>query len=63
MPISTRVFCAKCQSWYEIDRDTLMQEGFRCECGGLEMEPRFQVKGRRGRPRTRGRRRAPIQNF
>lgn len=52
LPLGTRVFCAGCQKHYEIDTDTLMAEGFVCDCGKLRMQPRFEVKGRRGRPKT-----------
>lgn len=51
LPTSTVVYCARCERRYEIDRDTLMLRGFRCECGALELEPRFVVR----RPRHRHR--------
>ena len=47
----TRVFCAGCDTWYEIPHDDLVQKGFTCRCGKLKMLPRFEVKGQRGRPR------------
>ncbi len=45
MPLGTRVFCSGCDQHYEIATDTLMTEGFTCECGKLEMAPRFSIEG------------------
>jgi hypothetical protein len=48
LPVGTRVYCAGCQKHYEVDTDTLMTEGFVCECGKLEMPPRFATKENKG---------------
>lgn len=50
-PDTTRVFCSGCDAWYEITTDDLMIKGLKCRCGKLKMLPRFEVKGKRGRPR------------
>jgi hypothetical protein len=42
LPVTTRVRCVRCDRWYEIEKETLLLDGFTCDCGTLRMPPRFR---------------------
>jgi hypothetical protein len=50
------MYCVRCERRYELDRDTLMLEGFTCQCGAPSMPSRFAV-----RPARRSGRRRPAR--